>query len=120
MLTRAPVRRAPQNGDSAAEELSVAAQLKAKLLPITKAAPKIESVKVTPEMQARNARAQQRRGVLAALAARALSASPHGPSPAQAVRSYAALRLERMNARMVGIRAKKAAEAEKEKEAAAK
>jgi large subunit ribosomal protein L13e len=77
-----------QGGDSAAEELSVAAQLKAKLLPITKAAPKIESVKVTSEMQA--------------------------------VKAYASLRLERMNARMVGIRAKKAADAEKEKEAAAK
>jgi large subunit ribosomal protein L13e len=77
-----------QGGDSAAEELSVASQLKAKLLPITKAAPKIESVKVTPEMQA--------------------------------VKAYATLRLERMNARMVGIRAKKAADAEKEKEAAAK
>lgn len=38
----------------------------------------------------------------------------------KANKAYATLRLERMNARMVGIRAKKAAEAEKEKEAAAK
>lgn len=66
----------------------MAAQLKAKLLPITKAAPKIESVTVTAEMKA--------------------------------TKAYATLRLERMNARLVGIRAKKAAEAEKEKEQAAK
>jgi large subunit ribosomal protein L13e len=77
-----------QAGDSAAEVLSVAQQLKAKLQPISKAAPKIESVKVTTEMQA--------------------------------AKAYATLRLERMNARLVGIRAKKAAELEKEKEAAAK
>ncbi len=38
----------------------------------------------------------------------------------KANKAYATLRLERMNARMVGIRAKKAADAEKEKEAAAK
>ena len=80
--------RKPKAGDSAAEELSVAAQLKAKLLPITKAAPVIQSVAVTAEMKA--------------------------------AKAYATLRLERMNARMVGIRAKKAAEAEKEREAAAK
>ena len=74
--------------DSAAEDLAVAAQLKTALLPITKAAPKIESVPVTQEMQA--------------------------------AKAYSVLRLERMNARLVGIRAKKAAEAAKEAEQAAK
>jgi large subunit ribosomal protein L13e len=73
-----------QSGDSPKEELSVVAQLKGKLLPITKAAPKVESVAVTAEMKA--------------------------------AKAYATLRLERMNARLVGIRAKKAAAAEKEKE----
>jgi large subunit ribosomal protein L13e len=77
-----------QSGDSPKEELSVVAQLKGKLLPITKTAPKVESVKVTSEMQM--------------------------------AKAYATLRLERMNARLVGIRAKKAAEKEKEEAAAAK
>jgi len=77
-----------QNGDSPKEELSVVAQLKGKLLPITKTAPKIESVRVTMEMKD--------------------------------AKAYATLRLERMNARLVGIRAKKAAEKAKEEAAAAK
>jgi large subunit ribosomal protein L13e len=83
---RAAIRA--QSGDSPKEELSVVAQLKGKLLPITKTAPKVESVKVTSEMQM--------------------------------AKAYATLRLERMNARLVGIRAKKAAEKEKEEAAAAK
>ena len=77
-----------QSGDSPKEELSVVAQLKGKLLPITKTAPKVESVAVTAEMAS--------------------------------AKAYATLRLERMNARLVGIRAKKAAEKEKEEAAAAK
>ena len=80
--TRAPSRLRvycfprSQHGDSAPEELSVASQLKAKLLPITKAAPKIESVAVTAEMKARAPRARrlhERFGLTSARAGGALS-----------------------------------------------
>ena len=43
---------------------------------------------------------------------------PATPLPLQEVKAYAKLRIERMNLRMTGIRAKKAKEAAKESETA--
>jgi len=69
----------PKAGDAAAEELQTAAQLKGKLLPISKPAAALEKVAVTADMKKE--------------------------------RAYAVLRVERLNARMAGVRAKRAAEA---------
>eukprot|EP00246_Nothoceros_aenigmaticus_P006603 TRINITY_DN195_c0_g3_i1.p1 TRINITY_DN195_c0_g3~~TRINITY_DN195_c0_g3_i1.p1 ORF type:complete len:207 (+),score=27.44 TRINITY_DN195_c0_g3_i1:73-693(+) len=69
-------------GDSSAEELSSATQLRGAVLPIVKARPEIGLVAGDQEMRAASA--------------------------------YGKLRLERMNARLVGRRKKKALEAEKE------
>jgi large subunit ribosomal protein L13e len=78
----------PKAGDAPAEALAAATQHKGALLPYTKAAPAVETVKVTAEMKA--------------------------------AQSYATLRLERMNARLQGMRKKRAAEAAAaEKDAAA-
>ena len=77
----------PKAGDSSAEELKTAAQLKGDLLPIKKVKTGVEKVALTDALRAEKA--------------------------------YATLRLERMNARMVGVRAKRAAEeAAAEKDAA--
>ena len=75
----------PRKFEAAKEDAAAVAQVKGAVMPITKEAPKLESVALTEEMKA--------------------------------FKAYATLRLERMNARMVGIRAKRAkeaAEAEKE------
>lgn len=75
----------PRKFEAAKEGAAAVAQVKGAVMPITKEAPKLESVALTEEMKA--------------------------------FKAYATLRLERMNARMVGIRAKRAkeaAEAEKE------
>ena len=77
-----------KGGDASAAQVAAAKQLSSSLLPITKAAPVIESVKVTAEMKA--------------------------------IKAYQTLRVERMNARMVGIRAAKALAAAKEAEEKAK
>jgi large subunit ribosomal protein L13e len=75
----------PKAGDSPAEELAAAQQLRGPLLPAAKAAPALEKVAVTEEMKKEYA--------------------------------YGVLRVERMNARMAGVRekrAKEAAQAEKD------
>jgi len=71
----------PKAGDASAEEQQTATQAKGTLLPIVKAAPKLETAAITADMKA---------------------------APA-----YAKLRIERVNAKLVGIRAKRAADAEK-------
>ncbi|KAF8058400.1 RPL13 [Scenedesmus sp. PABB004] len=69
----------PKAMDASADECKTATQLKGAVMPITKAAPKLEKVTITAEMKA---------------------------APA-----YAKLRVERMNVRLAGVRAKRAAEA---------
>ena len=99
----------PQSGDSDAAALSVAAQLKEKLLPTIKQAPTAEKVAVTAEMKVQHDCAklfpmQHGRPIL----------TPAVLSSLQAVQAYRSLRTERMNVRLVGIRKKKADEAAKE------
>ena len=107
-------------------------------MPIAKEAPKLEKVAVTSDMKARRragrgggggGRGGRERGAAWGGRARSLDPCPRSaaasrswgrahrarrppPPRPQALKAYATLRLERMNARLVGIRAKKAKEAE--------
>ena len=99
---------ATQSWEASKDVVKTVTQKTDAILPITSDKRTLEVVKVTAEMKVRNCKICSRNNRLGLLTCSCLP---------QAARAYGKLRIERANARLVGLRAKKAKEAAAKEEA---